>query len=226
MNFTSRFFRWVLAATLGCASLSLAQTQPPAPTPGPGAGQPNAPTTEAIFSLLQEQLKRVDQDAAMLREQFAKLDLPLLKKQFEGILEAVQKGDYNKAQQIALSMDKALGTDTLARSLGILKMRAEKGAEATLAAIKEYLSRPNITPEERKLFEGLMVALETAGSDDSKAFVHSTIVLACKDKLGNEQGQLLAALVISALFGNTSKEQPGLIDLFGDTLRGLVAPAK
>jgi hypothetical protein len=226
MNLFSRYLLWVTAAhALGCASLSQAQTPTP-PSADTGAGKPNAPTTDALFGLLQEQLKRVDQDAAMLKEQFAKLDLALLKKHLEGILEAVQKGDYAKAQVLALSLDKVIGTDTLGRSFGILKMRAEKGTAATIAAIQEYLSRPNITPEERKLFEGLMAALQTAGGEDSKAFVHSAIVLACKDKLGDEQGQLLAALVTAALYGDSSKQQPGLIDVFGDALRGLVAPPK
>lgn len=140
--------------------------------------------------------ERLDQSKAAL----AKVDIESLKKHADGLMAAMQAGDFAGAEKSAAAFDAAMQSKVLQRTVAVMKARTEQGNDAAQALIDSYVKLPELGPEERRFFEGLKEKIVNSSVDDRVNFVVIAAAIACQIGLKGHGGDL-PFLAMELLFG-------------------------
>jgi hypothetical protein len=84
------------------------------------------------------------------------IDLAAAKAQYDELAAALSKKDYAKAEYYAKKLDELLTSDLVSKSIEFLKVESEKGTEAAIEAVKEYISTPGLTEGSKQFGEKML----------------------------------------------------------------------
>ena len=139
-----------------------------------------------------------------------RVNLDALKTEVKQVKEAIASGNYAEAEKLSQSVDILLGSDVVGDTVGLMKIRADQGAEAAQSKLAEYLSLPGLDSQQKQNLEkigDLVANLNGQDRDASVRILALAVASGCESKFGNGSGGL-AMMVTSAIFP-TLNEDPG-----------------
>jgi hypothetical protein len=84
------------------------------------------------------------------------IDLATAKAQYDELAAALSKKDYAKAEFYARKLDALLTSDLVSKSIEFLKLESEKGSDAAIKAVKEYINTPGLAESSKQFGEKML----------------------------------------------------------------------
>lgn len=93
------------------------------------------------------------------------IDLTAAKIQYDELAAALGKKDYVRAEFYAKKLDALLASDTISKSIGFLKVESEKGTDAAIKAVQEYISTPGLAESNKQFGEKMLGYFQSVEMD-------------------------------------------------------------
>lgn len=157
-----------------------------------------------------EVLKSGREYAEKAKSALSQVNLDALKREVEQVKEAIASGNYAEAEKLSQSVDKFFGVDVVGDTVGLMKIRADEGAEAAQRKLAEYLSLPGLDSRQKQDLEkigGFIANLDGKDRDASVKILALAVASGCESKFGHGSGGL-AMVAMSAVFPGLT-EDPG-----------------
>jgi hypothetical protein len=100
--------------------------------------------------------KLTQADLSQAKKALEGVDLAAAKTRYEELAAALGKKDYAQAEFYAKKLDELLTSDLISKSIEFLKMESEKGTDAAIKAVKDYIATPGLTESGRQFGEKML----------------------------------------------------------------------
>jgi hypothetical protein len=144
--------------------------------------------------------KLTQADLSQAKKVLDGIDLPAARTKYDELAAALAKKDYVQAEFYAKQFDELMSSDVAGRTIGFLKLKAEKGTDAAVAAVKDYLNTPGLGESSRQLGEKMLVHLQSVEQDQIEGVLCFVVYYAVDSKveIKGPHGQNMAAILAVA----------------------------
>ena len=110
--------------------------------------------------------KLTQADLSQAKKALDGVDLSAAKAKYDELAGALAKKDYVQAEFYAKQFDELMSSDVAGKTIEFLKVESEKGTEAAIKAVKEYLNTPGLGESSRKSGEKLLGYFQSVDRGD------------------------------------------------------------
>lgn len=132
------------------------------------------------------------------------LNFDKLKGDVERVKAALESGDYAAAEKLSQSVDKFLDTKLVGETVGLMKIRAEQGAEAAQRKLSEILALPDLAPGQKAHLEklgGRISSFNAQDREEATRMLILSVAASAESKVGH--GGEAVMWVIEKVFPGT-----------------------
>lgn len=134
------------------------------------------------------------------------IDISAAKAKYDELAEALTKKDYVQAEFYAKQFDTLLSSDVAGRAIEFLKLESEKGTDAAIKAVREYLNTPGLGQSSREFGEKMLGCLQSVEQEQVEVVLCFIVYHAVDSKIQTSDPHLkhlpahLAVIAVSKGF--------------------------
>jgi hypothetical protein len=139
-------------------------------------------------------------DLSQAKKALDGIDISAAKAKYDELAGALARKDYVQAEFYAKQFDALLSSDVAGRTIEFLKLESEKGTDAAITAVREYLNTPGLGQSSKEFGEKMLAHLQSVEQKQVEGVLCFIVYYAVDSKVRIEgpHGQNLAAVLAVA----------------------------